>query len=1145
MRNCYFAPFRASGACAVGCALFLSLASTATAIPPDEKGTPAGKESVGAWKPRIEKASDEAQLAIGQFRLPQGFKAELVAAEPMLANPVCFHIDEHGRFYVVETFRYKGGVLDVREVMSWLGDDTACRVVADRRAMVVKHRGEQGVPPLERASDRIKLIEDTDGDGRADRDTLFGDGWNKLEDGLASGVLARGGEVYFANVPALYILRDTDNDGRHDPDAAKVLHYGYGVRYAYIGHDLHGLIFGPDGKLYFSMGDRGLNIERSVDGRKVACPDSGAVLRCNPDGTELELVHTGLRNPQELAFDGYGNLFTGDNNCDGGDAARWVHVVEGGDSGWRIGYQHQEWPAHRGPWNSERLWDPDTKTPGLYMVPPLANLKASGPSGLTYSPGTGLPRQYDNSFYLADFRGGPGNSGIWQLTHKPRGATFEIEQKLLVGNILPTDVDFGPQGGMYYTDWTAGWDLPGKGRIYRISEPNSLAEPVVAEVRKLLAEDFSKRKPMDLLRLFEHRDMRVRQKAQFALADRGEESAKILTALVRATSHDQLARIHAVWGLGQVGRKKPTVLAPVVPLLSDADVEIRAQAAKVLGDANVKDAFDGLVKLLRDDSARVRYFAATSLGKLRFPGDTAAIDPIVQMIRDNDDRDPYLRHAGVMALKGLADSAHLDELAKDRSPAVRTAVLLVMRRQGDQRIARFLEDEEPRIVLEAARAINDEPIEQAMTALAALVHKPQGLSEHVLVRAVNANYRLGTTQAATALVELAKRDGVPDRYRVDALNVLGEWAEVPGRNHVTGVWSPVPPRDGAVAKEVVAPALAGLLDGAPDDVRIAAAGLADKLGVDLSEMLFEMTFSKEVAPKVRAAALRSLAGRKDERLATAVEASLDDDDETVRLEAIALQAKLPGAGEKLAPRLAEGSVREQQAALAALAASEDPEADKVLTGAIGRLVSGSLAPEVQLDVLEAASKRWDPEIRKLLEQYESTRPKDNPLAEYRETLAGGDAQAGEKVFEERADVSCLRCHSVNGYGGNAGPDLAGIGARQSREYLLESIITPPAKIAEGWEAVIVRLKNGEVVNGIVKSENDQELVLNVITDPTRGIIRPQVVKKKDIDRRRGGQSAMPEGLVKTLSKRDLRNLIEYLASLKDPPTPKDPQASGE
>jgi quinoprotein glucose dehydrogenase len=1123
------------------CAVVASIDLPARAIPPDDKGTPAGKDSLPAWRPRVEKASEEAGLAIGQFRLPEGFKADLVAAEPMLANPVCFHIDEKGRFYVVETIRFKNGVIDVRDVMDWLSDDTACQTVADRRAMVRKWRGDKGVAELEQASDRIKLIEDTDGDGKADKHSVFGDGWNKLEDGIASGVLARGGQVYFANVPALYVLKDTNGDGRADD--SKVLHYGYGVRYAYLGHDLHGLTFGPDGKLYFSMGDRALNIEKSVDGRLVKNTVSGSVLRCNPDGSELEIVHTGLRNPQELAFDQYGNLFTGDNNCDAGDAARWVYVVEGGDSGWREGYQHQEFPGHRGPWNTERLWDPNTKTPGYYMLPPVANLKASGPSGLAYSPGTGLPKPYDNSFYLADFRGGPGNSGIWQLVNKPKGATFEVEQKLFAGNVLPTDVDFGPQGGMFYTEWTAGWDLPGKGRIYRISEGASIREKVVAETKALLgADDFAKRKPMDLVRLLEHPDMRVRQKAQFALADRGEESVKLLTSLALAGNHDQLARIHSLWALGQIARNSPPALRATLPMLADPDPEIRAQTAKVLGDARVRGALDGLIKLLGDDSSRVRFFAATSLGKL---GDRKATPAILTMIEQNDDRDPYLRHAAVMAMLGIQDPDPARGMVAQARPAVRMAVTIALRRLRSPEVAQFLSDPDPRIVLEAARAINDEPIEAAMPALAALVANPQGLSEHVLARAVNANYRVGDRKSAEALVELAKRDGVPEKYRVDALNVLGEWAQVPGRNHVTGVWNPLPPRDETVAVESAAPALSGLLESAPDDVRAAAAALGAKLGVDQSDELFELALDRKVAGRVRAVALRSLAQKNDERLVHATDAALEDPDETVRLEAIAIQAKLPGGPPKLAPRLEKGNIHEQQAVLAALAASEDPEADRAIHDALERLVAGSVPPEVRLDILDAASKRKAPDVQKLLEQYRARKPKDDSLAEYRETLAGGDASMGEKIFQERADVSCVKCHNINGVGGNAGPDLAGVGARGTREYLLESIVLPPAKIAQGWESIVVRLKKGQVVSGIVKGETDQELVLNVITDPTRGIIKPVVLKKKDIDRSRGGQSAMPEGLVKTLSKRDLRNLIEYLASLTTPPSPKEPQAKGE
>src|SRR5262249_53775566 len=161
-------------------------------------------------------------------------------------------------------------------------------------------------------------------------------------------------------------LRDTDGDGR--ADERRSLSRGYGVHVGYLGHDLHGLRFGPDGRLYFSIGDRGFNV-RTADGRTLAELDSGTVIRCNPDRSGLELFASGLRNPQELAFDEHGNLFTCDNNSDSGDKARWVYVVEGGDSGWRIGYQFLQSPVSRGPWNAERLWEPEPAKRAAYLVP--------------------------------------------------------------------------------------------------------------------------------------------------------------------------------------------------------------------------------------------------------------------------------------------------------------------------------------------------------------------------------------------------------------------------------------------------------------------------------------------------------------------------------------------------------------------------------------------------------------------------------------------------------------------------------------------------------------------------------------------------------------------------------------------------------
>ena len=1085
------------------------------------------------WVPKIEPASDEAEQAIPRFRVPQGFKVTLFAAEPRLANPVAFDIDHKGRFYVVETFRYHGGVLDVRGFMDWLDDDTACRTVADRRKMVLKHRGEQGVREMEVASDRVKLIEDRDGDGRADFDALFTAGDNKLEDGIGSGVLARWGDVYYANIPSLYRLRDADGDGK--AEIKESLQYGYGVRYAYVGHDLHGLRMGPDGKLYFSVGDRGLNIEKSVDGRRVQNVDHGAVLRCNPDGTELELVHVGLRNPQELAFDQYGNLFTGDNNSDGGDQARWVQVVEGGDSGWRIGYQHQEFPVSRGPWNFERIWLPDGQTPApiFYRLPPIAILPASGPSGLTYTPGTAMPKEWQDRFLLCDFRGGTG-SGVWAIRNTPKGATFEMKAEQFVWEILATDVEFGYDGGVYISDWTNGWDRPGKGRLYRFEHPEIAGQPAAKQTAKLMADGFTKREPAELARLLAHPDMRIRLEAQFELAGRGDAAAEPFAAVAKKPGTNPLARLHAIWGLGQIGRKAPAALKPVLPLLADPDDEVRAQAAKVVGDAAYAEAYDGLVKLLADKSSRVRFFAAVSIGKL---GRKDCLPQVAAVLRENNDQDAYLRHAGVMALAGIARAdkqnlAAVLSMAKDESPAVRMGVLLALRKLQSPQIAQFLNDKEPNLVLEAARAINDVPIFEAMPALAALLDRadlPQKepRDEMVLMRVLNANWKLGTAEAAKRLAAYAAKQGNHENYRLEAVRMLGEWSRWGGRDRIVGVWRTPAQRDPAVAKTAASAVLGEILNTAPDAVRAAAVGLIERLSIDDPAVLTRLAGSNQMPPKVRAAALGALAAANDPRLADALRTGLSDPDPSVRLAAIRLATRLPDGVKHLRQAFEQGGVPEKQAAIAALAAdTNDLEADTMLSDLLDELVDGQLPPELHLDVMEAAARRKDKAFDARLQDFEKARSKTDPYAPYRETLAGGDAEAGRRIFLERADVSCLKCHAVKGQGGNAGPDLAGVGTKHPREYLLESIINPAKTITPGFESVMVRQKNGDVVVGVLKAETGEELQLDV---PEKGL---QTIRKADIDRRKGGQSAMPSDIAKSLSKRDLRNLVEFLASLK-------------
>ena len=243
------------------------------------------------YSPRVAAASDEAVRAIKRFRLPPGIECR-PWAEQLLANPVAFCFDERGHCYVAETFRLHAGVTDNRSHMNWLDDDLASRTVADRVALYRKHLKDK-FKSYEVAHDRVRLLVDSTGKGAADKATVFADGFHNAADGLGSGVLARRGDVYYTCIPDLWLLRNTQGDGR--ADVRRSLATGFGVHVAFIGHDMHGLRMGPDGLLYFSIGDRGLNV-KTKEGKQLFYPDTGAALRCEPDGSNLEVVHTGLRS---------------------------------------------------------------------------------------------------------------------------------------------------------------------------------------------------------------------------------------------------------------------------------------------------------------------------------------------------------------------------------------------------------------------------------------------------------------------------------------------------------------------------------------------------------------------------------------------------------------------------------------------------------------------------------------------------------------------------------------------------------------------------------------------------------------------------------------------------------------------------------
>jgi len=1078
-------------------------------------------EATRSTTPEIDPASDEGRAALGRMKLPAGLTAHLWAAEPMLANPVAFALDEHGRVFVSETHRYGTSTLDIRGYMWTLEDDLDNRTQEDWLASIERNFGPEGVKALSQESEILRLVEDTDGDGTADKSSIYADDFRSPLDGVASGVLIHRGNVWFTNIPALWKFT-----GKNRAETREVLHRGYGLRFNYTGHDLHGLVLAPDGRIYFSIGDRGAHVP-TQEGTIVSAQDTGSVFRCWPDGSGLELFATGLRNPQSLVFNEYGDLFTGDNDSDQGDEERLVHVVEGGDSGWRIGYQFAP-RGNAGPWNSEKLWHPRHAGQPAYLLPPICNIE-DGPSGLAYYPGTGLTPAYAGHLFITHFKGAISNSGIFTYKLKPAGASYEIESAApFLTGALPTDVRFGPDGKLYYSDWAEGWPKSKRGRIYTIFDPQLAPSAELKVVKDLIASDFTKKSAAELAGLLAHPDWRVRLEAQYSLAERGAASIAVFNTAAAGAS--ELARRHAVWGLGQIARKDAAATAALRPLLTHADAEVRAQSAKTLGDLRDAASAGAFTAALGDNSARVRFHAAEALGKVKH---APAVPTLLAAVRANDDADATLRHALVMGLAGNATAEQLAALASDDSAAVRLAAVLALRRQHSPLLTAFLADKDAAIVRETALAINDAPIPAAYPALAGLLGKTW--DEPTALRAINAHFRLGTADNATALATFATRGGAP-ALRKEALDLLALWPKPPARDRVVGVFLPTATaeRPAAVASTALAPVLDRLFGAStPDNVQIAAISAITALGLkDASAALAAVVADNAQSSSVRVAALQALDGFDMPGLAASADLAAASDSPDLRLAALPINSRLhpESAVARLADLIERGTPKEQQTAFRALGAVKDSAADDLLLAQLGRFAANEIVPAAQLDLLEAAALREDPRIKQVLADRETALAQNpDPLAPFLVCLEGGSARDAQRTIYSNPVVQCIRCHRVGeGGGGDAGPMLAGIGARESRHYLLESLIKPSAKIAPGFEIVSVTKTDGESVVGTLVSRDATGVRLKTSEQDALLIPAAQV---KAVE---SAPSGMPEIVAFVLTKSEIRDLVAYLANLTEP-----------
>ena len=1080
------------------------------------------------------------------FKVADGLQVSLWASDSLAPDPICMSIDDLGRVYLTRSNRQKNSEFDIRGHRDWMTESISFKTIEDRRAFLrktfspenslknswLKDLNNDGVHDwhdLTVEKDEVWRLEDKNNDGIADISTRVLNDFNSEISDVAGGLLIRKNDAFVGIAPDLWRLKDTNGDGLYDKKTS--ISHGYGVHIGFGGHGMSGIIEGPDGKIYWNIGDIGANLT-SPDGTKSVNPNSGIIARSNPDGSDFEIFATGLRNTHEFVFDEYGNLISSDNDGDHpGESERLVHVVQGSDAGWRSNWQYGKYTDPKNNkynvWMDEKLYKPRWDGQAAYIIPPIMNFH-NGPTGMVYNPGTALGSVWKNKFFLVEFVGNPARSPIWSFGLKPKGASFELdgEQNVLNG-ILPTGIRFGPDGALYVADWINGWDAKDYGRVWKLDvtkETNDL-EAIRLETKRLMQLDYAKQSKEMLYSLLLNVDMRIRQKAQFQLVNRGELGLPMLKKAILQRDN-QLARIHGVWGIGQLNRTNKALYPILMDLLKDKDAEIIAQSAKMLGDAKIIHAGKDLLPLLQNENPRVKFYGAEALGKIAYKN---AVQPLIEMLKINNDEDVYLRHAGVLALSKIGQIETIIALQKNPSKALRTAAVLVLRKLQNPKIALFLNDEDEYIVTEAARGINDDTsIEAALPALAATLKETRFTSEPLLRRAINAALRVGGDKAFDLLIAFASRNDIKDNIKAEALLGLGSWVNPSLMDRVDGRYRGKIQRDALAIKSKVEPNIANFLKEKNPETQVAVAGLISDLNLtnvsgDLAKIYDETDNSK-----VKSTILPALNSLKYPYIENYIRKGLEDKEENVRSVSVSLLNDNNVTKENL-PLLAsaifaKGGIKEQQQLLMVLGKMKTDKTKVIYSDLIEKLKNKQLSPSLYLELNEAIEKSG---LTDLKSQITNLKPSGGISEEFAGSLFGGNKEEGKNIFNYNSIAQCVRCHTAGNAsdGGAVGPSLKHISSVLTREQILEALVNPSARLAPGYGSVSLKLTDGQEVFGTLVKETITELTV------TTSDAEPLVIPVARIAKRENMPSSMPP-MGSLLSKREIRNVVEYLSNLK-------------
>ena len=385
---------------------------------------------------------------LGAVQLAEGLQLKLWAPDTLAPDPIAMDIDAQGRIFFTRTNRQKNSEFDIRGYRDWMTASISFESVADRKTFLhetfapekseenawladLNNDGSHDWMDLAVEEEEVWRLEDADNDGLAEKATRVVHDFHTEVTDVANALAVDGENLFVGVAPDMWRMEDTNGDEVFDTKTS--LATGFGVHIGFGGHGMSGAVMGPDGKLYWGIGDIGANITDN-EGNRYPYPNQGVIVRSNPDGSDFEVFAHGLRNTHEFVFDKYGNIISSDNDGDHqGESERLVHIVEGSDAGWRSNWQYGKYTDPKNNdykvWMDEKLYLPRWEGQAAHIIPPITNYH-NGPTGMLFNPGTALGSDWVDKFFLVEFVGDPSLSHIWSFDLKPNGASFELNSEV-------------------------------------------------------------------------------------------------------------------------------------------------------------------------------------------------------------------------------------------------------------------------------------------------------------------------------------------------------------------------------------------------------------------------------------------------------------------------------------------------------------------------------------------------------------------------------------------------------------------------------------------------------------------------------------------------------------------------------------------